>query len=463
MSKKISQMPAKASMVEADEFTIVDSQDANDSTKNKRVQKSVALASVQPVAPTDGANKLGIDGGWTNAGDSATRNVGTGSGDVAAGNAPDNAVSAHDSNASAHSGNIPSTTQKAALDGNVSLSGANPVADVDSVPTEASDIGAEPAFSKNTGFNKNFGTISGTVAEGDHLHDGTYEPDLGNPAQDGQVLSSTTTGIRSWVDNVGSGTDEDAIHDNVANEIALITEKTTPASADILIIEDSAAANSKKKVQIGNLPTGGGGEANTGSNQGTDGVGVYDAKVGIDLQFRNIAPASNKVTVVLNGKDVDIDIAEAQINHNNLAGYVANEHLDWTQDQGATNIDSGNLGADIARLNATQEWTRTQNFDATTLVDSASIAWDASQNQVCSVILAGNRTLSNPTNLQDGGTYILIVKQDAIGGRTLSYGSAYKWPGGTAPTLTTSANAVDILSFVSDGTNMYGVESLDFS
>ena len=51
---------------------------------------------------------------------------------------------------------------------------------------------------------------------------------------------------------------------------------------------------------------GGGGETNTGSNQGVDGVGVFDVKSGVDLQFRNVAPASNKVSVVLNSKDIDI-------------------------------------------------------------------------------------------------------------------------------------------------------------
>ena len=50
------------------------------------------------------------------------------------------------------------------------------------------------------------------------------------------------------------GTDADAIHDNVAGEIVLITEKATPVSADVIVIEDSAAANAKKRVQIGNLP-----------------------------------------------------------------------------------------------------------------------------------------------------------------------------------------------------------------
>lgn len=36
-----------------------------------------------------------------------------------------------------------------------------------------------------------------------HTHTGTYEPALGNPASDGQVLSSTAAGVRSWVTTGG--------------------------------------------------------------------------------------------------------------------------------------------------------------------------------------------------------------------------------------------------------------------
>ena len=62
--------------------------------------------------------------------------------------------------------------------------------------------------------------------------------------------------------------DAAAIHDNVAAEIAAITEKLTPIAADLLLIEDSAAANAKKKVQVGNLPGGAGGH--TIRDEGTD-------------------------------------------------------------------------------------------------------------------------------------------------------------------------------------------------
>lgn len=51
----------------------------------------------------------------------------------------------------------------------------------------------------------------------------------------------------------GAGSDTTAIHDNVASEISAITEKSSPADADLVLIEDSAASNVKKKVQVGNL------------------------------------------------------------------------------------------------------------------------------------------------------------------------------------------------------------------
>ena len=55
------------------------------------------------------------------------------------------------------------------------------------------------------------------------------------------------------------------------------------------------------------------GEANTAQNVGTDGVGVFDGKVGSVLQFRNIAPETNQISITLNGNDIDIDVIEANI------------------------------------------------------------------------------------------------------------------------------------------------------
>ncbi len=90
------------------------------------------------------------------------------------------------------------------------------------------------------------------------------------------------------------------------------------------------------------------------------------------------------------------------------------------------------------------------------LTDAATITSDSSllNNGVGTVTLAGNRTLANPTNLQPGQRWQLIIKQDATGNRTLAYGNKYLLVGGSV-VLSTAASAIDRVTFTSDGTNVY--------
>ena len=74
------------------------------------------------------------------------------------------------------------------------------------------------------------------------------------PSTDGYVLTTNGTGANpTWEENSGTGSDIYAIHDNVAGEIFTITEKTTPTATDLLIIEDSADFNNKKRIQISSI------------------------------------------------------------------------------------------------------------------------------------------------------------------------------------------------------------------
>lgn len=116
-----------------------------------------------------------------------------------------------------------------------------------------------------------------------------------------------------------------------------------------------------------------------------------------------------------------------------------------------------------AGLDRAQTFTANQTVGTVTLVDGTNIPVDASLGNTFEVTLGGNRTLDNPTNLVDGQTLIFRIIQDATGSRTLAYGTAYKFPGGTGPTLTTTANAIDLLSCSSDGTNLHCVFTGDFS
>jgi hypothetical protein len=99
----------------------------------------------------------------------------------------------------------------------------------------------------------------------------------------------------------------------------------------------------------------------------------------------------------------------------------------------------------FAGLAGGNAFTGAQTVAFQALTDGATINTDASLSNHYSVTLGGNRTLANPTNLRDGGIYNFYVKQDGTGARTLAYGSLFKWPGGTAPVLTTAANSLDLI------------------
>lgn len=89
------------------------------------------------------------------------------------------------------------------------------------------------------------------------------------------------------------------------------------------------------------------------------------------------------------------------------------------------------------------------------LTDAATVAWDTTTGQVATfTFVSTNRTMGAPTGLVNGGFYALAVIQNA-GSNTLTWNSVFKWPSGTAPTLSTGAGAKDYFVFRSDGTNLY--------
>lgn len=102
-----------------------------------------------------------------------------------------------------------------------------------------------------------------------------------------------------------------------------------------------------------------------------------------------------------------------------------------------------------------------------TLTDGATITLtcDSSKTtQNATVTLGGNRTLAI-SGAVNGMTGVLIVKQDATGSRTLTLPATSKVVGGGAGTvtLTATAAAVDILTWVYDGSNYYWTYGTNFN
>ena len=90
----------------------------------------------------------------------------------------------------------------------------------------------------------------------------------------------------------------------------------------------------------------------------------------------------------------------------------------------------------------------------TTDTDGTTITFDMSASNVHTVTLGGNRTLA-VSNTSTGQAFIIRLIQDGTGNRTVTWFSTIKWAGGSVPTLTTTANKIDVLGFITTGSNTY--------
>lgn len=93
--------------------------------------------------------------------------------------------------------------------------------------------------------------------------------------------------------------------------------------------------------------------------------------------------------------------------------------------------------------------------DPVAATDAATITFNLANGAIQTVTLGGNRTLaiSNPVA---GQSFILILKQDGSGGRTVTWFDDILWAGALEPTLTPTIGRYDIFVFFYDGTNYFG-------
>ena len=120
--------------------------------------------------------------------------------------------------------------------------------------------------------------------------------------------------------------------------------------------------------------------------------------------------------------------------------------------------------ADTAKTDVAQTYTAAQRGTITTLTDGATVTPDFAASNNYTLTLGGNRTIANPTNLTAGQSGSIFLVQDGTGSRTASWGSYWDFAGGTAPTLTTTASAVDRIDYVvRSSTSIHAVATLAYS
>jgi len=126
---------------------------------------------------------------------------------------------------------------------------------------------------------------------------------------------------------------------------------------------------------------------------------------------------------------------------------------------------NGILVDEFSQLDRVEAITKQHYFDAATLTAPGGVVdWNLDQAQVATLTLTTSTTINNPipTRIKPGATYKLIIKQDASGGRVVSFGTTFKWVNSISPIVTTASNAVDVFTFVSDGTSLYGTVEQNF-
>lgn len=216
------------------------------------------------------------------------------------------------------------------------------------------------------------------------------------------------TKISEWSSTPGNNTDIDGIN---------IAEGCAPSGINDAIREMMA--------QVKDLYSGTTGDAVGVAGGGTGATTASGARTNLGLVI-----------------GTDVQAYDADLTTLGAGGSAARSFLGL-----AIGTDVQAYNAATAVTNAAQSFTAAQRGSISALTDGATITPNFALANNFSVTLGGNRTLANPSNLTAGQSGVIVITQDGTGSRTLAYGSYFKFANGTAPTLTTTASAVDVLAY----------------
>jgi hypothetical protein len=193
------------------------------------------------------------------------------------------------------------------------------------------------------------------------------------------------------------------------------------------------------------------------NNVGT--ISYGNSSSSISLGNTTVNTVVNATSITTGNSTVNVSIGAATVSLSNASTLViGNSTVNTTITSNTLRIGNSSVGITFAANgnvglggNSTPTVELYVNGSAAgavgTLTDGANVAVNLASFNNFTLTLNGARNLDNPTNLVVGQSGVIWVSQNSTGGQTLSYGSFWKFPANTAPTLTSTASAVDAIVY----------------
>ncbi|MCB0378609.1 MAG: hypothetical protein KDD33_08970, partial [Bdellovibrionales bacterium] len=197
------------------------------------------------------------------------------------------------------------------------------------------------------------GTMTGAINMGAHNISNANDIALNNNLSVGGGVSVTGgigvgTGINSGGPIQLTNQNELRLGDADNSNYIGLAAPATVSTDTTFILPDADGSNGQMLTTNGSgqliWATDAGGDVTGGANVGAGAGQIFRDEVTGVLNFKSIAAGSSKLSVTNNANDISLDVVEANINHDNLAGFVANEHIDHSGVSIGTAADSGLAG-----------------------------------------------------------------------------------------------------------------------
>ena len=333
------------------------------------------------------------------------------------------------------------------------------------------------------------GTTASTITVADESSDTTCFPlfataatgNLG-PKSGSNLTFNSSSGLLTATSFSGSGASLTSLNGSnissgtiAAARVATLNQNTTGSAATLTTARTIGGVSFDGSASI-DLPG-----VNTGGNQNTSGTAAIATTISVGDEssdstcFPVFTTGASGNLAPKTGSNLTFNSSNGTLTATTFAGSGASitgipaANLTGTASaingSNITNVDAATLdGIDSSAFlrsntNDTSDSKITFNGGAAinvtcpssinTLSDGSTITVSFTGSIHHAVTLGGNRTLSHSnTSSAIGQSGSIFIIQDGTGSRTLSFNSAYKFAGGTAPTLSTAANAVDRIDYV---------------